>query len=159
MSFAPQNPTKRDRQSKKHLAVANRVPKKHQESGSGNPDLDRSPLAVPWLRSLVIIQRSTSVVFFLSVAGLLCVYTATVYTQQLWTREYRKLESLQRQERQMIAANEVLKNSLAESAQRPESGLLPTSVGNSIFINPAPQRRFKPVKTVEVPEMKKPLGY
>jgi hypothetical protein len=152
MSFAPQNPAKRDRQSKKHLAIARQNP-------SVTPDLDRSPLAVPWLRSLLFVQRGTSVLFFLLVAGLLGVYTATVYTQQLWTREYRKLESLQRQERQMTAANEVLKNSLAESAQRPESGLLPTSVGNSIFINPAPQRRFKPVKTVEVPEMKKPLGY
>jgi hypothetical protein len=159
MSFATQNTPNRGRQLKKHLAIAHQVPKNKPENLSVVSETDPKLLALPWLRYLLVIQRGTSVLCFLLVVALLSVYTWTVYTQQLWTREYRKLESLQRQERQMTAANEVLKNSLADSAERPESGLLPTSVGNSIFVNPAPQRRLIPAKTVEVPEPKKPLGY
>ncbi|PSB02569.1 hypothetical protein [Merismopedia glauca] len=159
MSFATQSTTNRGRQSKKHLTVAPQVTRNYPESVSPVPDLKPTPLALPWLRSLLVAQRSTTAICFLLVAGLLSVYTWTVYTQQLWTREYRKLESLQRQERQMTAANEVLKNSLADTAERPESGLLPTSVANSIFVIPAPQRRFIPAKAVEAPEPKRPLGY
>lgn len=159
MSFAARTPANRGRQPQKHLAVAPQVTRKNQPSVLPTQNLRPKPLGVPWLRSLVVAQRGSAILGFLLAAGLLSVYTWTVYTQQLWTREYRKLESLQRQERQMTAANEVLKNSLADSAQRPESGLLPTSIGNSIFITPAPQRPFTQVKPVPAPEPKRSLGY
>jgi hypothetical protein len=159
MSFARQNAANRVRSPQKHLTVAPQVSRKGAGTISAAEDTQPNPLASHWVRSLLFAQRGTAILCFLLVGGMLGVYTLTVYTQQLWTREYRKLEELQRQERQMTAANEVLKNSLADSAKRPESGLLPTGVGNSFFITPAPQRRFIPDRPPELPQRQRPLGY
>lgn len=93
-----------------------------------------------WLRLLIQAQRGSLVIAFILVTATLIVYGSTVYTQQLWSKEYRKLKTLQRNEREMIATNEGLKNQLALQADRPGSGLVPQTPDNTIFLQPAPQR-------------------
>lgn len=115
-----------------------------------------------WLRSLVTLQRTSNLVCFFLIASTLGVYAWTVYTQQMWSQEYRKLETLQRHERQMTATNEALKNQLAQEAERPGTGLVAPNPANTIFLPPAPQRQSLP-KPAETPTSETspttPLGY
>ncbi|MFE1747603.1 hypothetical protein [Coleofasciculus sp. H7-2] len=115
-----------------------------------------------WLRSLVTLQRTSNLVCFLLIASTLGVYAWTVYTQQMWSQEYRKLETLQRHERQMTAANEALKNQLAQEAELPGTGLVAPNPANTIFLPPAPQRQSLP-KPAATPNSETspttPLGY
>ena len=115
-----------------------------------------------WLRLLIQAQRGSLVIAFILVTATLIVYGSTVYTQQLWSKEYRKLKTLQRNEREMIATNEGLKNQLALQADRPGSGLVPQTPDNTIFLQPAPQRPAL-VTTPSAPKAElapnTPLGY
>jgi hypothetical protein len=124
--------------------------------------LPTSPATPLWLRVLTTAQRTSTVVTFSLVASALAVYGWTVYSQQLWGTEYQRLESLQRQERQLTAANEVLKDQLAKEAEDPASGLSMPNPTSAIFLQPAPLTQSpaapqaapasKPFRTV-------PLGY
>lgn len=116
-----------------------------------------------WLRSLIGVQRSLSILTGTLSIAVLSVYGQTVYSQQLWSQEYRKLENLQRNERQLTAASEVLKNQIAQQAETSRAGLVPSNPANTIFLQPAPQRPA-PVATPIAPEDAKPttfspLGY
>jgi hypothetical protein len=44
----------------------------------------------------------------------------------------------------MTAANEVLKDKLAQEAERPGTGLVSPNPANTIFLAPAPQRQSLP---------------
>lgn len=115
-----------------------------------------------WLSSLLFLKRSSDVVTFLLVTTTLTIYSWTVYTQQQWMRDYRKLENLQRQERQLTTANAVMKNQLAQQAEKPATGLVTPTQTNAIFLPPAPQRQASTASTQTThsePEAKSPLGY
>ncbi|NJR65720.1 MAG: hypothetical protein HC772_10940 [Leptolyngbyaceae cyanobacterium CRU_2_3] len=71
--------------------------------------LPRPQPAPAWLKVLIKVQRLSSMPTLLLIIGLLAVYGWTVYTQQRWGQAYRHLEALQKQERQLTAASEVLK--------------------------------------------------
>lgn len=115
-----------------------------------------------WLRLLIQAQRGSLVIAFVLVTATLFVYGSTVYTQQLWSKEYRKLKTLQRNEREMIATSEGLKNQLALQAARPGSGLVPQTPDSTIFLQPAPQRPTL-IASPSVPNVEAspntPLGY
>jgi hypothetical protein len=102
------------------------------------------------------------VAFVLVIAGLV-VYASTVYTQQLWGREYGKLKKLQRSERQLVAASEVLRNHIANQADQPGSGLIPNTMANAIFLQAEPLRHTNvadPVLPNFQPQaVTTPLGY
>jgi hypothetical protein len=119
-----------------------------------------SPRMTPWQRSLLVAQRSSLLLSLCLISLMLGVYAWTVYIQQMWSKEYRQLENLQRQERQMTAANEALKSQLAKTAENPQSGLVPPSLANNIFVPAAPQRQLAPKSAAVLPPIpKKPLGY
>lgn len=88
-------------------------------------------------------------------------YGWTVYAQKLWSQEYRKLETLQRTERELIAANEAFKNHIARQAERSDSGLVVRGAENTIFLQPAPPRRApaQPAAQKSASAPKPPLGY
>ncbi len=46
------------------------------------------------------------------------VYASSVPIPQMWSQEYEQLKSLQRQERELTAANETIKNDLLKQAQQ-----------------------------------------
>jgi hypothetical protein len=114
-----------------------------------------------WLKSLLFVQRSSDVITFLLIAATLALYSWTVYTQQQWTKEYDKLQNLQRNERQLTTTNEGIKNQLAQQAEKPASGMVAPDPRSTIYLQPAPQRPVRtPVKTAEPePATKAPLGY
>jgi len=72
-------------------------------------------------------------------ASLLAVYGWTVYIQQVWGKDHNSLQALQRQERQLAVANEILSSHLAQEAEQPNSGLVLPQPGDAIFLEaPAP---------------------
>jgi hypothetical protein len=113
------------------------------------------------VKALITIQRGSTVLTFTLVAAVLAVYSWTVYTQHRWGEEYDRLEILQRDERQINAANEALKDNLARQAEIGEANLVLPQVNNILFLEPAPERPGNPV----VPESAAPtnppvpLGY
>jgi hypothetical protein len=115
-----------------------------------------------WLSSLLFLRRSSDIVTFLLVAATLTIYSWTVYTQQQWSQEYRKLEILQRHERNITMANEVMKDQLAQQAEKPATGLVNPTGANAIVLPPAPHRPSSPPPTQTAnpePAAKSPLGY
>lgn len=115
-----------------------------------------------WLRSLFILQQSSSVVAFCLIGSTLIIYGLTVYTQQIWSREYRKLESLEREERNLIATHETLKNQLAKDALKEKTGLVAPHPTHTIFLSPATEPAFKtapPPPPEEKPAIHQPIAY
>lgn len=117
-----------------------------------------------WLRSLFVFHNLVSLVTFSSLAASLTIYGITVYTPGIWSKEYTKLRTLQRDERQLTATNESLKNQLAKQAEKPETGLVDPSSNNApLFIpaQPVPQVKTRPTpsKTSEIIVKSTPLGY
>ncbi len=150
-------PTRGKAKSQPHIvAVPSKNPSRRLEN------LPYSQAYPNWLRTLIMMQRSSDIMMFSLVTVMLTIYGLTVYTQQLWTKEYRKLDHLQRQERQMTAANELLKNQLAQQAENPETGLIPPNPAKTIFLPAAPQRQLQQQPTTAkaiVSPPKPPLGY
>ncbi|MFK0729906.1 MAG: hypothetical protein ACFKPT_17525 [Gloeotrichia echinulata GP01] len=98
------------------------------------PSSEASPL---WLLRLYTLHRYSSVVAFLLVAATLMVYGWTVYSQELWSQGYRRLQNLQRHERQLTTTNATLTNKMANEAEQPAAGLVSPTPGKTIFLPPA----------------------
>ncbi len=112
---------------------------------------------------LIQLQRGSVIVTFVLVTAALVVYGSTIYMQQHWSKEYNKLKSMQRNERKMIAAGELMKNQLIQQAEQPGSGLVPRTAAHTIVVEPQPLRppvTVNPVLKVEprTPNSQ-PLGY
>lgn len=99
-----------------------------------------SETASSWVQWLIKSQRCTSAIAFILISATLASYAAIVYSQQLWNQEYQKLQSLQRKERELTTAEELLKNQLAETAITPNQGLTSPTPENNLFLEAAPQR-------------------
>ncbi|MBC6422144.1 MAG: hypothetical protein GDA43_14365 [Hormoscilla sp. SP5CHS1] len=115
-----------------------------------------------WLRMLIGLERCVSVVTIALGAATVTVYGLTVSSGQQWSRDYNSLQSLQRYERQLRVANEVLKNQMAEQAENPDTGLVPQNPTNTIFIPPASERlssAISPVPSTTASKLTMPLGY
>ena len=101
------------------------------------PIAERKPV---WLRSLMGLQTTSSIVTLLVVTATLAIYGGTIYGQAKWSEEYQKLEKLRRYQQQLSVANELLKHEIAEQAASPDVGLVPMDSIEPIFLSPAPQR-------------------
>jgi hypothetical protein len=118
-----------------------------------------------WLRYLLLGQRLSTPLTLVLIAGVSVIYGWMVYTQQAWSRSYSELEQLQRQERQLLSTDEVLKHQLAEQATQPESGLALPNLNNTLFLPaPAPQPPVNTAPDVAPPAPPsapavEPLGY
>jgi hypothetical protein len=89
------------------------------------------------LQILLFLQKSSFGLALVLIASSIAVYVSNVRIPQLWSQEYSNLETLQRQERELIAINETLKHEIAQKAQEKNSQLVSLSVDNAIFIPPA----------------------
>ena len=115
-----------------------------------------------WLRGLFALQQGSTLITLLLVIAGLGVYGWTVYTQQRWSDAYRQLERLQKRERQFLTTNEVLKNQMAEQAEKPGTGLVPPDPNSTIFLSPAPLRPATAPEVTPMPDTPipaRPLGY
>jgi hypothetical protein len=117
-----------------------------------------------WLLRFSAFHRYSSVVAFLLVAATLVVYGWTVYSQGIWSQGYRKLQNLQRHERQLKTTNAALTNKMAQEAEQPAAGLALPTPSRTIFLPPASHSpNSKPTQTTPNPEtqppISSPLGY
>ncbi|OUL35644.1 hypothetical protein BV372_10485 [Nostoc sp. T09] len=117
-----------------------------------------------WLLRFYACHRYSSVVAFLLVATTLVVYGWTVYSQEIWSQGYRRLQSLQRHERQLTTTNAALTNKMAEEAEQPAAGLILPTPDRTIFLPPASQSpNSTPTKTAPDSQAQQqttsPLGY
>ncbi|MER3477219.1 MAG: hypothetical protein C4287_12805, partial [Leptolyngbya sp. ERB_1_2] len=124
------------------VALNSKRSKKPKASVRQLPHSEKPP---KWLRSLLLTQQVSVFATFVLAGAVLVVYGWTVYAQQLWGKEYSKLEQLRRNERQIMASGEVLKNQIANQSNRPGASLVPQNPNSLIFLKPAPARPEKPV--------------
>lgn len=131
-------------------------------SSVSNPSLRQLPnpeKPPKWLRSLLLAQQASVIATFVLAGSVLAVYGWTVYSQQLWGKEYSKLEQLRRHERQYTANGEVLKNQIADQSNRPGAGLVPSKPESMIFLKTAPTRPDNPTSASSQSSPVAPIGY
>ncbi len=107
---------------------------------------DSSFKSPSWLRSLLLIQKSSGAISLATIAMVFTIYAAIVYTQQMWSKEYRKLKNLQRQERLLTETNETLKNNLADLAEKSSTGVVPLNPQKTVFLTPTPIQSTTEIK-------------
>ena len=101
----------------------------------------------PNLKLLSALQKTS---FGLALASLLTstgLYISTVQIPQLWSQEYRTLEDLQLQERELIAINEKIKYQIAREASQ-NAGLAISKPDSAVFIPPA---KVEPTRQMPLP--------
>lgn len=121
-----------------------------------------NPWAKPmWLRSLLGANQVTAIATLVLVSAVLGIYGQVVHTKQHWGREYRQLERLQKEERQITTFNEALKNDIAQTAKQEGTGLVTPDGSQMIILEPTPTRSLR--ENVAAPQStvpsKQPLGY
>ncbi|MBD2208886.1 hypothetical protein H6G64_24360 [Calothrix sp. FACHB-156] len=128
------------------------------------PIMNNSSNLPVWLLRFHTLHRYSSVVTFLLVATTLMVYGWTVYSQELWSQGYRRLQSLQRHERQLTTTNATLTNKMAQEAEQPTTGFVSPTPARTIFLPPANNNpNSTPTETTPnlqtQPQTSSPLGY
>lgn len=123
--------------------------------------LPRHPRLPRWLVILGRCQQGSTVLAGSLVAATLVVYSWTAYVDQMVSRSLRKLDALQAQTQQLTAANETLKQNMAEQATAPGSGLRPYEPNQAIFLSPAADSPAAPAAAPSPPaeQLPAPLGY
>ena len=138
----------------------------HKSSEANLPVMATSGATPFWLLRLYTSHRYSSIVTFLLVAATLFIYGWTVYSQQMWSQGYNKLQNLQFQERELTTTNATLKNKMAEEAELEAAGLVSPTPARTIFLptaSPTYSSNTTPVSTQ--PNMEtlqntsSPLGY
>lgn len=124
------------------------------------PNPTSAPLAV---KVLAALQIGSSWAAGLMVLASLGAYGYSVHVDRQLHQTNGRLHRLQRSEQQLTTVNEVLKNHIAQQAERPSTDLQPPRPGNVIFLKPASSRPASPPPTVEPssvsPSPETPLGY
>ena len=135
----------------------------HRQSSSSIPIMGNTGTTPMWLLRLYTVNRYSSVLAFLLVISTLIVYGWTVYSQELWSQSYRKLQSLQRHERQLNTANATLTSNMAQEAEKPGTELVSPTSERTIFLPPTsnnyPKSSFSTSQPEPQPEPPSPLGY
>ena len=116
-----------------------------------------------WLRILMSTQKLSIAVTVMLTVSVFAIYGWTVYAQEQWNQQYKKLEQLKRQERQLTSAEGSFDNNLLRSVQNKPGDLVRERPEQSIFLQAAPLRpkRDVPSTVSEVPKNKpnESLGY
>lgn len=120
--------------------------------------LTSRPLPI-WFLHLRFWQRRFGIATSMLIVGMFLSYSSTVYLQQQWNQEFRKLENLQRQERQLTATNEVLKNQLASEAEQPSTDLVPPNPADAIILKASSQKSDRSLVKDAQPKIDLPSGY
>ena len=143
---------------------------KTNKSANKNPNRNvkrlprTSGLPLPlWLRVLMSTQKLSIAVTVLLTVSVFAIYGWTVYAQEQWNQQYKKLEQLKRQERQLTSAEGSFDNNLLRSVQNKPGDLVRERPEQSIFLQAAPLRpkRDVPSTVSELPKQKpnESLGY
>lgn len=126
------------------------------------PRTNSFPLPL-WLRVLMTTQKLAIGTTVLLTISVFVIYGWTVYAQEQWNQQYKKLEQLKRQERQLTNAAGSFDNEMLQSVQKKPRDLVRESPEKSIFLQAAPLRpkREVPSNISELPKNKnnESLGY
>jgi len=131
------------------------------------PKVRRLPTAKPvpgWLRAMAIAQGVIVPLACVMVGATAAVYGWTVYTQQRWSNSYERLEELRQREQQLLAADEVFKNELAQQAMSDDNALVTSGVNSALFMDAPPPVAPRPATPPEaiapaLPPQNRPLAY
>ncbi len=118
----------------------------HSKSIKRIPRTNSFPLPL-WLRLLVSTQKLSIAMTVILTVSVFAIYGWTVYAQDKWNQQYKKLEQLNRQERQLTTAAGAFENNAVRAVQKSPGQLVRESPEQSIFIQAAPLRPKR-----EVPE-------
>jgi hypothetical protein len=143
---------------------------KSNKSANKNPNRNvkrlprTSGLPLPlWLRVLMSTQKLSIAATVILTVSMFAIYGWTVYAQEQWNQQYKKLEQLKRQERQLTSAEGSFDNNLLRSVQNKPGDLVRERPEQSIFLQAAPLRpkRDVPSTVSELPKQKpnESLGY
>jgi hypothetical protein len=122
--------------------------------------LPNRPLLPSWLRSLLKIQKTSLGLAVVLATATVGAYGWSVYSQQLWGKEYNRLKQLRHQERQLTASSEMLKHDIAKHVNASQLGLVPQSAEQVVFLKSAPERKPAPTReTAPAQPPAAPLGY
>jgi len=148
-----------DRKSKRLPAGRKSLPNKNVKR---LPRANSFPLPL-WLRVLMSTQKLSIVVTVLLTLSVFAIYGWTVYAQEQWNQQYKKLEQLKRQERQLTTAEGSFDNDMLRSVQKNPRELVRERPEQSIFLQAAPLRpkHDLPATVSELPKNKpnESLGY
>ena len=111
------------------------------------------------LKLLNRIQHGSTVVTSVLITGALVLYGSSVYVDRSANRTMSELNRLQSDSQQLTAANEAIKQSMAEQAMSEGSGLEPYEAGDVLFVSPQPMRAEKEGAKSKKAERLRPLGY
>ena len=143
-----------------------RLPVSRQNVSNRNvkrlPRTNSFPLPL-WLKVLMTTQKLSIAATVLLTVSVFAIYGWTVYAQEQWNQQYKKLEQLKRQERQLTNAAGAFDNEMLRSVQNKPGELVRESPEKSIFLQAAPLRpkREVPSTISELPSNKQneSLGY
>ena len=117
----------------------------------------------PWVRWLMVGQKGICCLTLTLVGCALTLYGQSVYQHRQWGQSYAQLERLQKLEQQGMAASEIMKQSLAEEAERPASRMTSQLPNHSVSIETAPARSLNdavlPTDSVLELDLDGPMGY
>ena len=102
-----------------------------------------------WLRSISFLKYGSGLLTGGLIFVALAVYGGNVSIQRQWSENYQRLESLRRTERQLLVANEVIKNKAAQESATTKQ-LVRLDPSQRLYLpapNPAPESSPKTVGT------------
>lgn len=118
-----------------------------------------------WLKGMVFLQKTSLISCLVMVGSMLTVYGMTVYAPQIWTKEFNRLKQLQKDERQIISTNEVVKQQLVDQSGKNGNGLVnPNPLKPPIFLEATPAhplvlKENDEKSTLKLPEVLAPISY
>ncbi len=115
-------------------------------------------LPVPqWLQVLKQVERVSLMLAGALAGGAIVTYGWAMYSQQQWGTEYRRLDQLRRNERQLTTNGELMKNNIARSSDPKHYGLVPRSAEHIVVIPPASLRAPLPMRAPGPDPQAKPI--
>jgi len=102
-------------------------------------------------------ERWSLLVAAVFASGAIVTYGWAMYSQQQWGQEYRQLEKLRRNERQLTTNGEMMKNNIARTTDPKQYGLVPRSAANIVVMPPAPPRPPLPMRPTGPDSNTKPI--
>jgi hypothetical protein len=160
------SPQPLDRKNKRLSSRQSKTNKSTNKNPNRNvkrlPRTNGLPLPL-WLRVLMSTQKLSIAVTVMLTVSVFAIYGWTVYAQEQWNQQYKKLEQLKRQERQLTSAEGSFDNNLLRSVQNKPGDLVRERPEQSIFLQAAPLRPKLDVPSTvsELPKSKpnESLGY
>ncbi|MGK7898836.1 MAG: hypothetical protein AB4372_35780 [Xenococcus sp. (in: cyanobacteria)] len=102
-----------------------------QQSPSRFPKPQPFPV---YIKILLLLQKGSLGIAGFSIVTGIMLYLSTVSIPQQWSKEYRDLETLQRQERQLTTIGESLKYTISQQARQFQ--MSPITSKNTVFLKP-----------------------